>query len=95
MCRDIILAPTMAAIFTIHFDLYIERERETLSTLIVLYICEGIDRSLVDSPHKGPVTRALMLACTNCRINLQVASDLGCYDVHCDVIVIYSQLILP
>ena len=50
----------------------------------------GIHLSLVDSPHKGPVTRALMLVWTNSR----VTSDLKHQDAYCDVTVMLHDLFL-
>ena len=52
--------------------------------------------SLIDSPHKWPVTRALIfslvLAQTSGWINRRVAGDLKRYDTHCDVIVMFAPI---
>ena len=53
-----------------------------------------IHRSVVDSPHKGPVTRelllSLMLVQINAWTNILVACDLRRHDARCDVTVIMS-----
>ena len=52
---------------------------------------ESTGRSSMDSPHRGPVTPALMfslkLASTNGWINFRDVGDLRRHDAHCDVIV--------
>ena len=64
-------------------------EMGTFSALLAL--CEGNHRSPVDSPCKGPVTRALVfsliLAQTNGRTNNWSAGDLRHLGAHCDITV--------
>ena len=54
---------------------------------------KGTHRPSVDSPHKGPVTRTLMLffdVSLNSWINRRVASNLRRHNAQCDVIVMIS-----